>query len=995
MMDTSTILASLPRFPRPLWPHGDRQVSSEAGTPSGDGRRLRYEPALDGMRGLAVLAVLAYHADMPWARGGFLGVDAFFVLSGYLITALMIAEWKRTGSIDLLAFWRRRARRLVPALLLLLAGVIAYAAFIAEPEELSGLRRDGVATVVYMANWRPVLAGDSYFAQFSTPSPLLHMWSLSIEEQWYVVWPLVLLVAFRARPRAIPAFVIGCIVLAAGSALLMAWLHDPHGDPSRVYYGTDTRAQALLAGAALAGALALRPPLALSRHARIALEALAVLCVAYLAWMWTSTGHDSLFLYRGGFLLLAAAVAVVIAGAVLVRDGYVARVLSVRPLRTLGLVSYGVYLWHWPLFLVLTPDRTGVDGYALFALRLAMTLAVAAASYHAVEMPVRRGRLPQWKGSWMLAPASAAALLAGLVLVTRGGSDSVLSATSSTPPPSADAAVGERPVRVLVVGDSVAFTMAQGLGRQGEAANLSVWNQGKIGCGVLRSDEVLVDGRWTKPSAACSDWPARWQSYIDVFQPDVAVVLAGAWDLYDRKAGGRLLPFGTPEANAFAVDEFEKAVDVLSSRGATVVLLTTPDFEQPQLGVASEAPRFDLDRIHRLNGLYEEVANRRGDSVRVVDLNGFVEASEDEARDDFFSDGVHFTTEGADFVATWLAPAIRSVAPLRTPPPVAPTAATRTTGEQPPRWSELLHHIPDTQEARSLVVMNDYARFRSIFAVGLPARQTDGSALLDYYRRLIFGQDGSRTGIVPSLLSGMGGDPPRLTETEAGLGFTIDQVDQDVRTGDDSVQVLRGRFDTAALMAHADEGHSAHGEYLYAAASGDALESTLSAAAGGAPSLGDLAEFGVLAEALEGSGTYTASLSSGVTAFTVAEQAKRVAGADATPDDLVRVRTELEAQPKLRPYRAFAMGSGFDEAGPYTVLVLLHDDADAAAANAPLLRDRMDEATSWVAGRPWAEIIEDAEIETDGRLLVATLRSSSQGLWFGLPAASDTLLLHD
>src|SRR3990167_8905445 len=149
---------------------------------------LPYQPALDGIRGLAVAAVLAYHAGLPWARGGFLGVDAFFVLSGYLITSLLLAEWRAAGSIDLVAFWTRRARRLLPALFLVLAGVVGYATAFAEPGQLGALRQDALATLGYVANWRQVFAGESYFDQFSAPSPLRHTWSLAIEEQWYLLW---------------------------------------------------------------------------------------------------------------------------------------------------------------------------------------------------------------------------------------------------------------------------------------------------------------------------------------------------------------------------------------------------------------------------------------------------------------------------------------------------------------------------------------------------------------------------------------------------------------------------------------------------------------------------------------------------------------------------------------------------------------------------------------------------------------------------------------
>ena len=210
-----------------------------------------HQPALDGLRAVAVLAVIAYHLGYGWARGGYLGVDTFFVLSGYLITSLLVVEFNGARRIDLRAFWARRARRLLPALLLVLGAVTVWAALVLRPDQLGSLRGDGLATLFYGANWRFVASGQSYFDVFSAASPLRHAWSLAIEEQFYLVWPLIAFACLRlarGRTRLLGAF---CIAGAAGSIVLMASLYDP-ADPSRAYYGTDTRAHALLIGALLA-----------------------------------------------------------------------------------------------------------------------------------------------------------------------------------------------------------------------------------------------------------------------------------------------------------------------------------------------------------------------------------------------------------------------------------------------------------------------------------------------------------------------------------------------------------------------------------------------------------------------------------------------------------------------------------------------------------------------------------------------------------------------
>src|SRR2546430_14428904 len=261
----------------------ERHARVREGTPS-----FTYQPALDGLRALAVLGVLLYHAGVSWAPGGFLGVDAFFVLSGFLITSLLVDEWRTRGRIDFRRFWARRARRLLPALVLVVIAVGAYAVFGARPDELGRIRRDTLGSVLYVANWRQLFE-SSYFAKLATPSPLRHTWSLGIEEQWYLVWPLALVVMVRVTAGRRWAVIGMAAALAFGSAALMAVLFDP-GDPSRVYYGTDTRAQALLLGAVLAFLVtsprSRRPRQATATASLIALECAGILPPLYIGRLW-------------------------------------------------------------------------------------------------------------------------------------------------------------------------------------------------------------------------------------------------------------------------------------------------------------------------------------------------------------------------------------------------------------------------------------------------------------------------------------------------------------------------------------------------------------------------------------------------------------------------------------------------------------------------------------------------------------------------------------
>jgi peptidoglycan/LPS O-acetylase OafA/YrhL len=924
---------------------------------------MPYEPALDGMRALAVGAVLAYHAGLPWARGGFLGVDAFFVLSGYLITALLLAERTATGRIDLRAFWARRARRLFPALLLVVAGVAWYAAAVADPDELAGLRADAVATLAYVANWREVFAGDSYFDQFAAPSPLLHTWSLAIEEQWYVVWPLVVAALLRVGRGSRGPLLVAAAGLTLASATMMALLFDSGGDPSRVYYGTDTRAQSLLVGAALAIVLASPRVRRRLAAARWPLEVAAVASFALLAWAWWSVSGESATLYRGGFLLLALAVAAVIVAASHPVRGPLQFLLARQPLPWLGRISYGVYLWHWPLYLVLTPDRTGWDGYALFALRAGATLLAATLSYYLVEAPIRRGAFPGRRALWIAAPAAATAVLAGVWLVAdRPGPAPATNAAIPMPSAAAPPPGAAGPARVLVVGDSVAFTLAQGLGRVAEEAHLSVWNQARIGCGVLRGERVLVDGNWSALDEDCVDWPTRWRAYVEAFDPDAVVLLAGAWDLYDREVGGHVLEFGSRDADEYLASEVTEAVDVLGSAGATVFLLTTPYYTPHDIAVVSTAPRFEAARIDALNGTYNEVAERLAGRARVLDLNGFVaSASSDGMRSsDLSGDGVHFTNSGADVVARWLARALGAVVGGRVPG--EPTRGRPLEDAPLARWSELLQLVPDMSETRAGTAMNDYARYRALFAIAPPVQ--DAASEMAYYRALLFSGDGERSGLVPAAATGIGDFPPRFVEAREGLGYGIGEIAQDASAGG-AFQLVVGP--QALTPVPVDGGRS----------------------------LGAHWHFVALARALDAMGTYTALLSDDVGAYTAGTLAPRVAGADADHALVAATRDALLAEPSLVPFVAFATGAGVDETGGYTALVLLHEHEAAATFNAELLRQRIEHGRSWLAGQPFSELIDGAEITADGALVVAKLRADSAGFWYGLHAAHDTLLLHD
>jgi peptidoglycan/LPS O-acetylase OafA/YrhL len=432
-----------------------------------------HAPGLDGLRALAVAAVLGYHLDLPWLGGGFLGVEVFFTLSGFLITQLLVAELDRSGRVDVAAFAVARGKRLLPALLLCLAATALAWRFL-RPAELADLRPDALASLFYVQNWHLVLAGVPYQEAFDRPSPLVHLWSLGVEGQLYVLWPLLFVGLLATWRRGWTALV--AAGLAALSAVLLAVQYDPDGN-GLTYYATDGRASGFLLGAALAlvwvPALWSRPLVPAVRDL-VDLAALLGVVVLVVGFVHVSEFDDQL--YRlGGFLRVGLVSAVVVLGASR-RDTLVSRLLSGRVAVWLGRRSYGVYLYHWPIF-VLT--RTEPGGPLLDLARLAATFAVAEVSYRCWEMPIRRSRrLARWNPRVVTAVAGglAVATAVGLVATTAPPTSPVPSAVASSAPltdpvavePSAAAPVPptDPPVpgpSALVVGDSIAVGSAGAL----------------------------------------------------------------------------------------------------------------------------------------------------------------------------------------------------------------------------------------------------------------------------------------------------------------------------------------------------------------------------------------------------------------------------------------------------------------------------------------------------------------------------------------------------
>lgn len=358
------------------------------------GKKLGYQPAIDGLRAVSVAAVVLYHADVSWMPGGFLGVEVFFVVSGFLITSLLVEERHHAGSISLRNFWMRRGRRLLPALYLLLA-VVSVASLLVYRDAAGRMGGDVLSAIFYVHNWWQIAQDQSYFAQAGRPPLLQHLWSLSIEEQFYLIFPPILALAMARFVRNRIVWVL--VAMAVASSVWMAIGFEEFTDPSRVYYSTFTRASGMLLGAVLA--LVWAPWRTKGRAAPTAGPALnvaGILGLVLIGWFFTRVNAFDPFIYRGGFLMLDVVCIVVIA--VLVHpSASLNRVLGLPPLVWLGQRSYAIYLWHWPIFMVTRPELdVPLTGVPLFVLRIGLTLAAAELSYRYVEQPMRQGALGDW-----------------------------------------------------------------------------------------------------------------------------------------------------------------------------------------------------------------------------------------------------------------------------------------------------------------------------------------------------------------------------------------------------------------------------------------------------------------------------------------------------------------------------------------------------------------------------------------------------------------------
>ena len=617
----------------------DRPLPPPTGRPAdlpppatGPAPSLGHVPALDGLRGVAVAVVVAFHAN--WLKGGYLGVDVFFVLSGFLITRLLLDEHQRRGRIDLKRFWKRRARRLLPALLVVIAVAAVAERARGRIDGPAGGRIDVLGALTYTTNWLRLRSGAGYWANFGGPSLLDHTWSLAIEEQFYVIWPLVVIVLLRAVKRR-GARVLTLATLTAVAAAWSIIAFNRSLDASRVYMGTDTRAVALLAGATVAALYAWR-----TVRSTLLNQALAVAATGFLVSSFVTLSGTALRTYHGGLLACSIAAALVIGAAAMARPPLLARPLTWAPLRYLGERSYGIYLWHWPIMVGFGVAKAPLSPTWRRLVAIALSLAAAELSYRVVEQPIRvRGLLafgPRWRP--LLGATAVTALAIGAVALpeTVGASSvsitlptvatttaataattatvTVTKAVPSTPPEPAAAAGATttsaaatpttteaattttttttvdlavlppvepppgRPPRVLYVGDSVAWFLAIEAGQDAGRLGIQVTNGAEPACPMAhapmkrRLNEGAVPLVFEK---RCADAVNGYRALVARTKPDTVIIGFGA-SLFDEN---EIAPdvWAAPcsaEFDRWFQDEIRRITDDLGSTGARVYWTT-------------------------------------------------------------------------------------------------------------------------------------------------------------------------------------------------------------------------------------------------------------------------------------------------------------------------------------------------------------------------------------------------------------------------------------
>ena len=651
---------------------------------------MGYEPSLDGIRAFSVIAVMLYHADIAWLPGGFLGVEVFFVVSGFLITSLLIEERESTRSIDLKQFWIRRARRLLPALVVMLSATAVYVAFFAK-DSAPDFRRDVLPSLGYFSNWWQIYAVDTpYFAASSLPV-LRHLWSLAVEEQWYLIWPLLFTVVFGAkwmRPRISGALLITCSAAIMFTTALR-FVQDNETRTNFLYLSTITRSSGLLLGAAVA--MLWRPwrKNSLPSWWRSSIsDAFAITSIAVIGVLMATVHVADQRLYQGGLAATTVASAVIVAVVMRPNGLFVKKFFSQDLFVEIGRRSYGLYLWHWPIFVV----AHARDSSNRLAVALALTVIINEFVYQFVEIPTRHGALGNW---WHNRPQLSAmhrrlpVFIAAVVVASLGITGvkvvgieardlsidtstanvifavptTVASASSLPAASTTTTTIAKLPRRLVIVGDSQAHSLA--INKPSGIEKTFVVTDGSIdGCGIYDRGVGVggTNGNFRRNFANCVGFEKSWTKSATKAQADVALVVLGAWEVLDLKINGFTFAVNTSPADTMFRTQMKRGIDALRATGATVALLEVACMRpvDSKGGPVPALPqRGDDTRTRHLNDLLREIAAPEDDGVFFVSgPKQWCSDSEISTSLSYRWDGVHAYKPGAKLIFETIATSI-------------------------------------------------------------------------------------------------------------------------------------------------------------------------------------------------------------------------------------------------------------------------------------------------------------------------------------------------
>ena len=655
-----------------------------------DQSHMGYEPSLDGIRAFSVIAVMLYHADIAWLPGGFLGVEVFFVVSGFLITSLLIEEHESTRRIDLKQFWIRRARRLLPALFVMLSATAVCVAFFAK-DSAPDFRRDVLPSLGYFSNWWQIYAVDTpYFAASSLPV-LRHLWSLAVEEQWYLIWPLLFTVVFGAkwmRPRISGALLITCSAAIMFTTALR-FVQDNETRTNFLYLSTITRSSGLLLGAAVA--MLWRPwrKNSVPSWWRSSIsDAFAITSIAVIGVLMATVHVADQRLYQGGLAATTVASAVIVAVVMRPNGLFVKKFFSQDLFVEIGRRSYGLYLWHWPIFVV----AHARDSSNRLAVALALTIIINEFVYQFVEIPTRHGALGNW---WHNRPQLSAmhrrlpVFIAAVVVASLGITGvkvvgieardlsidtstanvifavptTVASASSLPAASTTTTTIAKLPRRLVIVGDSQAHSLA--INKPSGIEKTFVVTDGSIdGCGIYDRGVGVggTNGNFRRNFANCVGFEKSWTKSATKAQADVALVVLGAWEVLDLKINSFTLVVNTPPADTMFRTQMKRGIDALRATGATVALLEVACMRpvDSKGGPVPALPqRGDDTRTRHLNDLLREIAAPEDDGVFFVSgPKEWCSESEISTSLSYRWDGVHAYKPGAKLIFETIATSI-------------------------------------------------------------------------------------------------------------------------------------------------------------------------------------------------------------------------------------------------------------------------------------------------------------------------------------------------